>query len=303
VDVLGGLAGNEIGEAYGVAGLGIVGTGSGGGGTGEETIGFGSFGTIGQGGTGYGRGVGGLGGRRARTPEIVGGQATVRGSLDREIIRRIIRRHINEVRYCYEQELVKRPGLGGRVAVQFTIAATGQVIASTLQSSTLNNARVESCIVQAVRRWEFPKPQGGGIAIVSYPFNLVPGSDWHGPAWAAPPSVAAPGPWELGLVAVRGTGDLKDRVAKVAGILVAPATDSPAVLAWWIVERHLRSGAPTPGACILAANLLREAGQPHEAGRILSEAAAVDPVGAIAEFRRWASTVDVTRLGELAARK
>jgi len=40
-DVWGGLTGTEIGEAYGVGGLGLVGTGRGGGGTGESTIGLG----------------------------------------------------------------------------------------------------------------------------------------------------------------------------------------------------------------------------------------------------------------------
>jgi TonB family protein len=180
-NVLGGLIGNQIGEAYGVGGLGLVGTGSGGGGTGEGTIGLGNFGTIGKGGgggngSGYGRGAGGLGGRRARAPDVIPGQANVRGSLDKEIIRRIIRRHINEVKYCYETELTKKADLGGRVSVQFTIAATGQVIASVLQSSTMGNIRVENCVVQAVRRWEFPKPLGGGIVIVSYPFNFTAGS-------------------------------------------------------------------------------------------------------------------------------
>jgi TonB family protein len=180
VNVLGGLIGNEIGEAYGVGGLGLVGTGTGGGGTGEGTIGLGNFGTIGKGGgggngSGYGRGAGGLGGRRARAPDVIPGQANVRGSLDKEIIRRIIRRHINEVKYCYETELTKKADLSGRVSVQFTIAATGQVIASVLQSSTMGNIRVENCVVQAVRRWEFPKPMGGGIVIVSYPFNFTAG--------------------------------------------------------------------------------------------------------------------------------
>jgi TonB family protein len=180
VNVLGGLIGNEIGEAYGVGGLGLVGTGTGGGGTGEGTIGLGNFGTIGKGGgggngSGYGRGAGGLGGRRARAPDVIPGQANVRGSLDKEIIRRIIRRHINEVKYCYESELTKKADLSGRISVQFTIAATGQVIASVLQSSTMGNIRVENCVVQSVRRWEFPKPMGGGIVIVSYPFNFTAG--------------------------------------------------------------------------------------------------------------------------------
>jgi TonB family protein len=178
-NVLGGLIGNQIGEAYGVGGLGLVGTGAGGGGTGEGTIGLGNLGTIGKGGgggsgSGYGRGAGGLGGRRAKAPEVLPGVANVRGSLDKEIIRRIIRRHINEVKYCYEQELTRKADLGGRVAVTFTIAATGQVVTSVVQNSTMGNARVENCVVQAVRRWEFPKPLGGGIVIVTYPFSFTP---------------------------------------------------------------------------------------------------------------------------------
>ncbi len=176
-NVLGGLVGTQIGEAYGVGGLGLVGTGRGGGGTGEGTIGLGNLGTIGKGGgggsgSGYGRGAGGLGGRRAHAPDVVPGTAQVRGSLDKEIIRRIIRRHINEVKFCYEKELAKKPDLYGRVIVQFTIAGSGQVVASVVQQSTMNNGQVDQCIAGAVRRWEFPKPQGGGIVIVSYPFVL-----------------------------------------------------------------------------------------------------------------------------------
>jgi TonB family protein len=179
-NVLAGLVGTQIGEAYGLGGLALVGTGPGGGGAGEGTLGLASWGTLGKGGgggdkAGYGRGAGGLAGRRVRGPEIVPGQATVRGSLDKEIIRRIIRRHINEVKFCYETELVKKASLSGRISVQFTIAGTGQVVTSVLQSSTMENLRVENCVVQAVRRWEFPRPVGGGIVIVSYPFNFTAG--------------------------------------------------------------------------------------------------------------------------------
>jgi len=182
-DVMGNLVGNEIGEAYGVRGLGLVGTGAGGGGTGEGTLGIGHFDTIGKGGghngpggigNGHGFGEGVLHTRRAKTPELIVGQVSTRGSLDREIVRRIIRRHINEVKYCYEQELVKKPSLGGRLMVQFTISGAGQVITSVLVDSSMHNAKVESCTVQAVRRWEFPHPEGGGLVIVTYPFVLAP---------------------------------------------------------------------------------------------------------------------------------
>jgi metallo-beta-lactamase class B len=111
-----------------------------------------------------------------RDSALAPGGAPVQGSLDKEIIRRIIRRHIDEVKYCYEQELTKKPSLFGQIMVRFTIAASGQVIVSALQSSTMGNGRVENCTVQAVRRWQFPKPLGGGIVIISYPFVLTPGA-------------------------------------------------------------------------------------------------------------------------------
>jgi TonB family protein len=96
----------------------------------------------------------------------------VRGALDKEIIRRVIRSHIKEVKFCYEQELLRKPDLYGRVTVQFTITPMGSVSSSAVQQSTMGNAKVEQCIARAVQRWEFPKPQGGGIVIVAYPFVL-----------------------------------------------------------------------------------------------------------------------------------
>jgi TonB family protein len=95
------------------------------------------------------------------------------GTLDKEIVRRIIRQHLNEVKYCYELQLPRHPDLAGRITVQFSIAAEGKVTASLVQASSLNNAAVESCIVQATRRWEFPR-RNAGLTIVSYPFVLVP---------------------------------------------------------------------------------------------------------------------------------
>jgi pSer/pThr/pTyr-binding forkhead associated (FHA) protein len=177
MSALGALMGDQIGENFGFGGLGLRGTGRGGGGTGEGTIGLGNVGTIGHGGgggtgSGYGRGAGGFRGRDAKVPQIRSGNADVRGSLSKEVIRRVIQRHINEVRFCYEQELNSRPDLGGRVQVKFIISPSGAVQAANVESSTLGAARAETCIAQAVRRWTFPAPDGGGIVIVSYPFVL-----------------------------------------------------------------------------------------------------------------------------------
>jgi TonB family protein len=177
-NALGALMGNQVGENFGYGGLGLRGTGRGGGGTGEGTIGLGNLNTIGHGGgggsgSGYGRGAGGLGGRRGSAPRIRSGAAMVKGSLSKEVIRRIVHRHINEVKFCYERQLAKRPDLSGRVAVKFIISGTGAVQMAAVASSTLGDPSVENCIAQAVRRWTFPQPEGGGIVIVTYPFQLT----------------------------------------------------------------------------------------------------------------------------------
>jgi TonB family protein len=180
-DVWGGLTGTEVGEAYGVGGLGLVGTGRGGGGTGEGTIGLGNTGLIGKGGgggkgSGYGRGSGaGFGGKGKRVPRVRQAKAKVQGALDKDIIRRIVRAHINEVRSCYNQGLTKNPNLQGRVAVNFVITTTGKVGSSVVQETSLKDRSVANCIAKAVKRWKFPKPRGGGNVIVTYPFNLSPG--------------------------------------------------------------------------------------------------------------------------------
>jgi hypothetical protein len=176
-NALGALLGDQIGDNFGYGGLGVNGTGRGGGGTGEGTIGLGALGTIGHGagggtGSGYGRGAGGLGGRRGKVPQIRSGAAMVKGSLSKEVIRRIVHRHINEVKFCYERELASRPDLAGRVSIKFIIMGTGAVQMAAVAESTIGNPNVENCIAQAVRRWTFPQPEGGGIVIVTYPFQL-----------------------------------------------------------------------------------------------------------------------------------
>ncbi len=70
------------GEARGFGGLGIMQDGQGGG-VSERSIGQESQ------------------AKPARVPKVVPGRPEVEGSLDKEIIRRVVRLHRNEIRYCY----------------------------------------------------------------------------------------------------------------------------------------------------------------------------------------------------------
>jgi hypothetical protein len=97
---------------------------------------------------------------------------------DRDLVLKVVRRHQNEIRFCYESELPKSPDLAGKVTVAWTIGASGAVEMAEIADSGLANANVEACIVQKVRRWTFPEPKGGGEVAITFPWVFtVAGSD------------------------------------------------------------------------------------------------------------------------------
>lgn len=97
------------------------------------------------------------------------------GNMDRSEIDEVIKRHMPAIRYCYQQHLQRKPDLGGKIVVGFTIAGDGSVARAQAKRSTMDHAEVESCIVGRFLRMSFPKPRGGGMVIVSYPFLFAPG--------------------------------------------------------------------------------------------------------------------------------
>jgi pSer/pThr/pTyr-binding forkhead associated (FHA) protein len=167
---LGGIKGTTVGDAGGVLGMGLKGGGGGGGGTGN-TLGIGSVGTKGvAGGQGsYGTGVG-LGGKKTADIAIAASDPEITGSIDRELIRRVVRSHIDQLRYCYEVQLTKNPKLSGKVAVKWVVTEQGTVSSSVVAQTTTGNNELDTCVAGRVLTWVFPKPKGGGVAVVTYPF-------------------------------------------------------------------------------------------------------------------------------------
>ena len=139
----------------GLAGLGTKGRGSGASGYGQ---GSGNFGAKGEGGIGR-----------------IGGDPIIMGALDKSLIDRVIKRHMNQIKYCYQKQLTKNPNLGGKITVKFVISKDGSVSKASTKKSTMGNSAVESCINSRFMMSKFPRPKGGGIVIVSYPFIFAPG--------------------------------------------------------------------------------------------------------------------------------
>jgi outer membrane biosynthesis protein TonB len=167
---MGNMTGSTVGDAGGVLGMGLKGGGGGGGGTGN-TIGIGAVGTRGvAGGEGkYGTGIG-MGKKSSADISITQSDPEVQGSMDPELIRRVVRSHHDQLKYCYDNALTRNPKLTGKVSVKWIITEAGTVASSNVVSSSTNTPELDRCIAGRVLTWIFPKPKGGGVAVVTYPF-------------------------------------------------------------------------------------------------------------------------------------
>jgi outer membrane biosynthesis protein TonB len=142
-------------------------------GSGEKVEGGGGYGTRGASGGGRpGYGTMNMGGTAAAYFEPVTEEALVEGGLTKDQIAAVINRHMGEVIYCYEKGLQVNPDLAGRVSMKFVINGGGRVSSANVGGSSLNNVKVEACIVNRLRGWPFPKPVGGVNVKVEYPFAL-----------------------------------------------------------------------------------------------------------------------------------
>ncbi len=101
---------------------------------------------------------------------IIEEETKIEGGLDKEVIAEYIRSKLGQIRYCYERQLSAQPDLHGKVLVKFIIGPKGEVSTQSVGSTTLNNAKVEGCILRRVSKWVFPSPKGGTKVKVTYPF-------------------------------------------------------------------------------------------------------------------------------------
>jgi TonB family protein len=96
------------------------------------------------------------------------------GKLEKYEIELVFKQKMGIFIRCYQRELQRNPELRGKVVVRFVVGAEGSVTHAHLRATSLENAVVESCVVDEVRRTRFPRPEDDGSVIVSYPFNFGP---------------------------------------------------------------------------------------------------------------------------------
>ncbi|MGZ6123925.1 MAG: AgmX/PglI C-terminal domain-containing protein, partial [Myxococcales bacterium] len=152
-DAMGHLTGPKAGDARGEAGMGLKSLGGRGGGGDGSGLGLARIGTNGIGGglASYGDGKGGLRGKENGEIGLGPGKPEVVGSIDPELIRKVVHEHRAQIRTCYETQLMSRPNLAGKLVSAWTIDPQGAVTEAHTQETTLRDRTVESCVAARIR--------------------------------------------------------------------------------------------------------------------------------------------------------
>lgn len=97
------------------------------------------------------------------------GKVKIQGGMSRDAVKRVIDQHLDDITMCYETALLSNPSISGRVVFEWKILMSGRVGEIKIVSSNINSHDIHTCIKNALKSWQFPKPKGAEV-MVSYPF-------------------------------------------------------------------------------------------------------------------------------------
>jgi len=122
---------------------------------------------------GNSKGAEGLSAKKAIYTAGIPSQTIVLGSMDPDVIRRILLDHLPQFRYCYQKEL-ERAGsdTSGVIPLVFTIGPSGHVTQAGVDGSSRLPSDVKQCVIGVLRGIAFPEPMGGGKVEVKQPMNF-----------------------------------------------------------------------------------------------------------------------------------
>lgn len=127
---------------------------------------------IGSRGRGSGSGYGGLGGFSAGASVRSSSGPVVRGSLDKNLIQRVLRKASPSLAQCLLPRRSQDQKTMLKILVRLTIGEKGQVRAVKILKADGLQGTEKTCLLQTLRSLRFPAPAGGGIIVVNYPLQL-----------------------------------------------------------------------------------------------------------------------------------
>jgi len=97
------------------------------------------------------------------------------GKRSRKSIMKTVMLNIQKLRFAYNKRLRERPGLWGKITVKYSIAEKGNVVSSSVLSSTIGDSELQNTIMDNVLRWQFDTLAIVDTTEVVYPFVFTQG--------------------------------------------------------------------------------------------------------------------------------
>jgi len=96
---------------------------------------------------------------------------SIRGGMSREAVLQVVNAHLDEIRDCYERELLHNPGLTGKIVLEWLIREDGSVSYAKVAFTNIGHSSdLHLCVQAQVTTWMFPKPTNGHEVLVTFPF-------------------------------------------------------------------------------------------------------------------------------------
>ena len=101
-------------------------------------------------------------------------KTVVLGSMDAELLRKILKEYVPQFRHCYQKELVSNSEMrSGSFDLNFSISPLGNLKKYGIESTENKISKdFSDCIGKVLQIIPFPKPKGGGIVDVSQPLHF-----------------------------------------------------------------------------------------------------------------------------------
>ncbi len=81
----------------------------------------------------------------------------IEGDLDREVLRQHVIKNRLKLQKCYQDRLNEDASIKGEMQIQFTLAASGGVVAKVVRVDTTEDAQLKSCVLDNIGEWSFAK--------------------------------------------------------------------------------------------------------------------------------------------------
>jgi len=116
----------------------------------------------------------GLANKKGIDTAFVQADTVILGSIDPEILRKILGEYLAQFKFCYQQELQEQSEkIKGIVDLNFRIEGDGKVSKVIIKSAqTKFSDKGIGCMSSILRMIDFPKPKGGGLVDVRQPLNF-----------------------------------------------------------------------------------------------------------------------------------